>query len=67
LLRFASEIRHADAERACTSAYRIFYAAVARHLGFGSISGDENLGDWEQLKADLVSMTTSFLEKPGSI
>jgi AcrR family transcriptional regulator len=65
LMLFASEIRHTDAKRACTSAYRIFYAAIARHLGFGSISGDENLGDWEQLKADLVSMTTSFLEKTG--
>jgi hypothetical protein len=55
-------MRHADAARACTSAYRIFHAAIAWHLGFGSISGDERLGDWAQLKAYLVSMATSFLE-----
>jgi AcrR family transcriptional regulator len=66
LMRYSSENRHIDAERACTSAFRIFYAAIARHLGFGIISGSEDQGDWAQLKADLVSMTTSFLVKPTS-
>jgi AcrR family transcriptional regulator len=66
LLIFSDEIRHPDAERACTSAFRIFYAAIARHLGFGAVSGSANEGDWAQLKADLVSMTTSFLEMPAA-
>lgn len=66
LMRFSDEIRHLDTERACTSAFRIFYAAIARRLGFGSIGGSESEGNWAELKADLVSMTTSFLEKPAS-
>lgn len=63
LMRCADEITARDKAAACTSAFRIYYAAIARHLGFGSLGGaaDENDGNWETLKADICRMVVLFL------
>lgn len=61
LLAHRDEIRQPDPERAVASAYRIFYAAVARYLGFGSATDAAWEGDWNVLKEDLSRMIAAFL------
>lgn len=64
LMRCADEIVAQDKAKACKSAFRIFYAAIARHLGFGSLGGaaDEQEGDWATLKLDICTMVILFLK-----
>lgn len=64
LLAHRSEIARPDPERAVASAYRIVYAAIARHLGFGAASDLGEEYDWQMLKEDLGLMCATFLQSP---
>ena len=63
LLAHAGEIRQPDPARAADSAFRILYAAIARHLGFGPTTATPATcaGDWGVLKQDLARMVAAFL------
>jgi AcrR family transcriptional regulator len=61
------EIPHPDPDRAAASAIRIMYAAIARHLGFGTAEGPFEEGDWGQLKTDLGHMCAAFLRTPPPV
>ncbi|MBX3592861.1 TetR/AcrR family transcriptional regulator [Sphingomonas sp.] len=60
LLEFRADIREPDPDRAVDTVYRVLYAAIARHLGFGSPTAAWE-GDWQVLKEDLARMIALFL------
>jgi AcrR family transcriptional regulator len=61
LLDHRDEMKVKDPERAVDSTFRILYAAIARYLGFGTISTSAWEGDWLVLKKDLAQMIAAFL------
>lgn len=63
ILAHRSEITHADPDRAADSSVRIIYAALARHLGYGSSPHAVGQGDWSELKSDLGDMCAAFLTR----
>jgi len=61
LLTHRNKIAQPDPERAARSAFRIFYSALARYLGFGSEMESAQEGNWGELKEDLGLMCAAFL------
>lgn len=61
LLEYRFEIRHQDQAHAADAVFRIFYASLARYLGFGSSAEAAGEGNWTALKRDLTHMLTTFL------
>lgn len=62
LLSRRSEIGHEDPEHAVEAGYAMFYAMIARYLGFGSSLEVAGEGDWSRLKQDIATMWVAFLK-----
>ena len=61
LLLHSAGIHQPDPLRAVDSAFRVLYAAIARYLGFGTVTTSAWEGDWVVLKQDLARMLAAFL------
>jgi len=61
LLLHSAGIHQPDPLRAVDSAFRVLYAAIARYLGFGTVTTSAWEGDWAVLKQDLARMLAAFL------